>query len=233
MKWTISNRTLFVSIYVILAIGFTILHFSRNEKFSTVSGTISVKGHSSVGTNLSPSRIKQIRVSTNGLDLLFRKKDTALVTDDGIRHPLSIIRWEKGTDSVQIHFSKGASISIMVDAQSSNISIVPEIPSTIPPTKSLVFTLRSEDNAELVIHPKLAETLNLITKDKNYLATLPKDSSWNPGNHRLSLAVLERANPILEFVDSPQVDKLGALEWYTPKVRFPHNMAMITEQTNG
>ena len=209
------GRIFFVSVYVILAIGFLTVHFTRVESFSTVVSGITVKGRSSVGTSLSEPQIRQLRINANGFNLSFRKNDKAiLVTDDGIRHYLDITRWETEENSVIITFSEGAALRILANTQEGNISIIPEIPVTEPPVRSLELPFKPGEKVAFTINQDRPGTLSIVTPEMEYIASLPSDSTWDSGQERLNLVVLNKADPILEVRDDHRGGGLDALEWF-------------------
>ncbi len=209
------GRNFFVSVYVILAIGFLTVHFTRVESFSTVVSGITVKGRSSIGTTLSEPQIRQLKINTNGFNLSFRKKDKAiLVTDDGIRHYLDITHWESNENSVIITFNEGAALRLLANTQEGSISIIPEIPVTEPPVRSLEFPFKPGEKVEFTINPNQPGTLSMITPEMEYIASLPSDSTWDSEHERLNLVVLNKADPILEVRDDHRGGGLDALEWF-------------------
>lgn len=216
MNQAFPGRTFFASAYVLLAIGFLTIHFTRVESFSTVVGGIAVKGRSSVGTTLSPPQIRRLRISTNGLELLLRKRAHAvLVTDDGIRHSLDIIGWEQGDHYVKVILSEGAGFTILSDPHDTAASLIPEIPVTIPPVRSLELPLEPENGVSISASMDRPGTLSIITPDMEYVASLPSDSSWSPERQRLNLVVLDKADPIVEISDDRRGGGLNAMEWLT------------------
>lgn len=216
MNRAFPGRTFFASAYVLLAIGFLTIHFTRVESFSTVVGGIAVKGRSSVGTSLSPPQIRRLRIGTNGLELLLRKRAHAvLVTDDGIRHSLDIIGWEQGDHYVKVILSEGAGFTIRSDPHDTAVSLIPEIPITIPPVRSLELPLEPENGVLISISQDRPGTLVIVTPDMEYVASLPSESSWSPERQRLNLVVLGKADPILEISDDRRGGGLNALEWLT------------------
>ncbi len=209
------GRIFFTSVYLLLAIGFLTIHFTRVESFSTVVSGITVKGRSSIGTALSEPQIRQLRINTNGINLSFRKNDKAiLVTDDGIRHYLDIIRWETEENSVRIIFSEGVALRILANTHEGNISIIPEIPVTEPPVRALELPFKPGEKVEFTINQDRPGTLGIVTPEMDYIASLPSDSTWNSERKRLNLVVLNKADPILEISDDHRGGGLDALEWF-------------------
>lgn len=216
MNQSFPGRTFFAAAYVLLAIGFLTIHFTRVESFSTVVGGIALKGRSSVGTTLSPPQIRRLRIDINGLELLLRKRAHAvLVTDDGIRHSLDIIGWEQGDHYVKVILSEGAGFTIMSDPHDTAVSLIPEIPITIPPVRSLELPLEPVNGVAISVSQDRPGTLSIVTPDMEYVASLPSESSWSPERRRLNLVVLGKADPILEISDDRRGGGLNAMEWLT------------------
>jgi len=200
---------------MILAIGFLTIHFTRVENFSTIVGGIAVKGRSSIGTSLSEPQIRRLSVNANGIELTFRKSSKAiLITDDGIRHFLDVKSWEAKDDSIRILFSENVVLNIFSNTHEGNISIVPEVPTTIPPVRSLDFPFKPDEKATISLKPNRPGTLSIITPDNEYIASLPTDSSWNSEQKRLNLVILNKADPILEISDDQRGGGLDAEEWF-------------------
>lgn len=216
MNQSFPGRTFFAAAYVLLAIGFLTIHFTRVESFSTVVGGIAVKGRSSIGTTLSPPQVRHLRIDTNGLELLLRKRAHAvLVTDDGIRHSLDIIGWEQGDHYIKVILSEGAGFTIMSDPHDTAVSLIPEIPVTIPPVRSLELPLEPVNGVTISVSQDRPGTLSIVTPDMEYVASLPSESSWSPERRRLNLVVLGKADPILEISDDRRGGGLNAMEWLT------------------
>ncbi len=214
MNRAFPGRAFFASAYILLAIGFLTIHFTRVESFSTVVGGIAIKGRSSIGTSLSPPQIRRVRISTNGLDIYLRKRNNViLVTDDGIRHPLDIIGWEQGENYVKISLSEGAGFTIVSSPHDTAVSLIPEIPTTIPPVRSLEIPLEPENGVIITINQDRPGTLGILTPDMEYIASLPSDSTWSPERRRLDLVVLNKADPFLEITDDRRGGGLNAAEW--------------------
>ena len=215
MNRAFPGRTVFASAYVLLVIGFLTIHFTRVESFSAVIGGIVVKGRSSVGTSLSPPQIRRLKITANGLVLSFRKsKKAVLITDDGIRHYLDITGWEKEDNSVRIILSEGAGFTILSDPHDSAITLIPEIPTTVPPVRSIELPLQPENDVMISVNQARPGTLSIITPDMEYIASLPSDSTWNPEKRRLDLVVLDKADPFLEITDDYRGGGLNATEWF-------------------
>ncbi len=215
MNRVFPGRTLFVTAYILITIGFLTIHFTRVESFSTVLNGIVVKGRSSVGTSLSAPQIRRLKVNVNGLELSLRKSDKAiLITDDGIRHYLDITGWERDIDSVRILFSEGAGLTIRSNPHDSSVLLIPEIPTTVPPVRSLELPLKPEKNVIISAVQGHPGTLSISAPDMEYVASLPSDSSWDSKLFRLNLVVLDKADPILEITDDHHGGGLDAAEWF-------------------
>jgi len=215
MNRNFPGRVFFISAYAILAIGFLTIHFTRVENFSTVVSGITVKGRSSVGTSLSEPQIRQLKIYASGLELSFRKNNKAiLVTDDGIRHYLDISRWEFEEDSIRVFFSDDVSLKILSNSHEGNISIIPEVPATVPPVRSLEFPFAPGARVAISTNQDRPGTLSIVTPDMEYIASLPSESIWNPEEKRLNLVVLNKADPFLEISDDHRGGGLDALEWF-------------------
>ena len=214
MNRTLPGRTFFVTVYAILAIGFLTIHFTRVESFSTVVDGISVKGRSSIGTTLSAPQIRRLNVEAKGLELAFSNNNRAvLVTDDGIRHLLNITGWEKEENSIRILFNQEISIKILSNTHEDNISIIPEIPATIPPVRSLELPFQAGEETEISLLQDRPGTLGIKTPEKEYIASLPKDSTWDSDQMRLNLVVLDKADPFIKISDDRRGGGLDAEEW--------------------
>ncbi|MCK5735831.1 MAG: hypothetical protein KAH21_05100, partial [Spirochaetaceae bacterium] len=195
--------------------GFLTIHFTRVESFSTIISGIAVKGRSSVGTSLSDPQIRQLRIQSNGIELVFRNRDKAvLITDDGIRHSLDITGWETEEGAIRVIFSEDTALKIVSNTHEGNLSIIPEIPTTIPPVRSLEIPFKPGEKVEISVRQDHPGTLSIISPDMEYIASLPSDSTWNAVQKRLNLVVLNKADPNLEISDDHRGGGLNAEEWY-------------------
>lgn len=177
-------RTLLPLAYILLATGFLTLHFAREKPFSALVGEIEVRGKSTIGTLLSPPKIRKLTVKAAGLELLFSKLNaTILTTEDGIRHRLAIDGWSNNRNSVSIILSDGAGIKVTSSEHDRVFSLDTVIPATIPPVQSLEFHLQPASNADVATR----QSDILITKlnSTEYLINLPSNSFWDPKLRRL------------------------------------------------
>lgn len=214
MNRVLPGRTFFTVAYVILTLGFLTIHFTRVENFSAVVGGVILKGRSSVGTSLSSPQIRRLSIRANGTDIAFRKSDRAvLVTDDGIRHPLDIENWSSEDNLLKISFDQGAAFTLQTDTHGNEIILIPKIPKTEPPVRSLEIPFHPAKGGDITLNPNNPESLTVSTPEMKYIASLPKDSSWNPENGRLNLVVLDKADPILVISDNQRGNGLNAVEW--------------------
>ena len=214
MNRVLPGRTFFTAAYILLTIGFLTIHFTRVENFSAVVGGVVVKGRSSIGTSLSPPQIRRLSLRANGTNITFRKSDRAvLVTDDGIRHSLNIENWSSEGNTLKISFNQGAAFTLKTDTHGKEIILIPEIPKTVPPVRSLEIPFHPEKGGGMTLSPNNPESLSVSTPEMKYMASLPKDSSWNPENGRLNLVVLDKADPILVISDNQRGSGLNAVEW--------------------
>lgn len=215
MNRAIPGRTFFAAAYILLAIGFLTIHFTRVENYSTVVGNMVLKGRSSVGTAATPSQIRHLRIDINGLKLVFRKSDKAvLITDDGIRHPLNVTEWSHTDDTITIGMDNGAGFILYSDPHGTGTTLTPIVPVTVPPVRSLELPLKA-DGGTVVSQPSdRPETISIAVDDQEYIADLPSDSFWDAEKGRLNLVILGKADPVLAITDDQRGGGLGAAEWY-------------------
>ena len=215
MNRALPGRTFFTAAYILLAIGFLTIHFTRVESFSTVVDGIVIKGRSSIGTTVAPPQIRRLKVSVSGLELLFRKGDKAiLITDDGIRHPLNVIEWSSDEKSISVGMENETGFTLVSDPHGTGITLIPRIPTTEPPVRSLELPLRPGNGTNISIPQNRPGTLAITIRNEEYIASLPSDSSWNAENGRLNLVVLNKADPVLSISDDERGGGMGAVEWY-------------------
>ena len=208
------GRRFFIAAYALIAIGFLTFHLTRVKEFSAVIGSIVVEGRASVGTVLSPPQIRRLGIRANGLRLTMNKSNKAvLVTDDGIRHPMTIERWEQTTDGITVYLDQGASFSIQADPRGTDVLIIPSIPATRPPVRSLELPFAADSEAQIVMDEGRPSTLSISVNDQEFEASLPSGSSWNPNKKRLNLVVLDKADPILRISDDQRGGGLSARDW--------------------
>lgn len=215
MNRALPGRAFFAAAYILLAIGFLTIHFTRVESFGTVVGGVTLKGRSSVGTSLSPPQIRRLKVNMNGLELTFdRGKKPVIITDDGIRHILEVEEWDVEGDSIRISMSQGAGLTLKTDPHSTGVTLIPNVPNTIPPVRSLELPLTPESKTVISVRQDRPDTLSITTDSTVYIASLPSDSEWNAKTGRLDLVVLNKAGPILEITDDERGGGMNAVEWY-------------------
>jgi len=184
MSRTALGGILFPLAYILLAIGFLTMHYTREKNFSAVVGEIEIRGKSTVGTVFSPSKIRKLVVAAAGLELLFDRLNTAvLTTEDGIRHRLVIDDWSKGDNFVSIFLSDGAGIEVSSSGYNGAFNLSTVIPATIPPVKSFEFPLQPAGNVDVTI--RRDNTLTIKTDGTEYMLTLPPNSIWNRKLRRL------------------------------------------------
>jgi hypothetical protein len=215
MNRALPGRAFFAAAYILLAIGFLTIHFTRVESFSTVVGGVTLKGRSSVGTALSPPQIRRLKINMNGLELAFsRGKKPVIITDDGIRHVLDVEEWDVDGNSIRISMSQGAGLTLRTDPHSTGVTLIPVVPTTIPPVRSLELPLMPESKAVISIRQDRPGTLSITTEAAEYIASLPSDSEWKADTGRLDLVVLDKADPMLEITDDERGGGMNAIEWY-------------------
>ena len=215
MKKELPGRIFFLSAYLLLAIGFLVIHFTRVEKFSSIADGITVEGVSSTATALSPPQIWKVSIKTNGLILKMGKinNPAVLVTDDGIKHKLKIRKYEKLDNKIIISFSNNVKLIIKTDLHSNTVTIAPEIPQTSPPVRSLEFSLSPVKGTGITVDRNRPGILNIKNGDSEFVISLPKDSSWNPEKDVLNLVVLNKANPVIEISKDLRGGGLNAAGW--------------------
>jgi len=190
----------FPSAHVLLAIGFLIIHCTREGNFSVLVGGIEVREKTSVGSALTPPRIKKLTVTVAGLELAFSKLNTAvLTTEDGIRHRLAINGWREGDGFVSIFLSNDTGIEVSSSGQDGIFSLSTAIPATIPPVRSFEIPLRPASGTNVAIHQN--NTLTIKIDDTEYVLILPPNSLWNRKLQRLVVNV--KKNPALELSGLP------------------------------
>ena len=215
MNRALPGRAFFAAAYILLAVIFTTIHFTRVENFSSIVDTMVLKGRSSVGTALSPSQIRRLKIGVNGMELRFRKSSKAvLVTDDGIRHPLDIIEWSSTEDSITVYMDNGAGFILFSDPHGTGITLTPVIPDTEPPVRSLELPFNGVGGTVITVPEDRPGALSVASDDQEYVVDLPSDSTWEAGKGRLNLVVLNKANPVLAISDDERAGGLGAAEWY-------------------
>ena len=215
MNRAIPGRTFFVAAYAILAIGFLTIHFTRVENYSTVVGDMALKGRSSVGTAIAPPQIRRLEINAAGLEILLRKSDkAALITDDGIRHPLDVLSWSQDEQSISVELSNGTGIILERDTHGNSTSLTPVVPVTVPPVRSLEIPFRPARNTRITAPADRPGVLSLTVGEQEFVAELPSDSTWDAESGRLNLVVLDKASPVLSISDDQRGGGLGVEEWY-------------------
>jgi len=198
----------FSSAYILLAIGFLTIHYTGEKHFSNLVGEIEVRGKSTVGTVFSPPKIRKLVVAAAGLELLFNKLNTAvLTTEDGIRHRLVVDDWSEGDNLVSIFLSDGAIIKVSSSGYDGAFSLSTVIPATIPPVKSFEFPLQPTSDADVRVSQN--NVLAIKTDNTEYMLTLPPNSLWDRKLRRL--VVSTEIDPAL--LGLHQKVGISAIEW--------------------
>ena len=209
------GRMFFAAAYLVLAAVFVTTHFTRLESSETVVGGMSVKVRSSLGSRLIPPKIRRMSLDINGLQMLFRRRSRAvIVTEDGIRHALEVVSWEAGEDSLRVNLSSGAAVNFEVNPQEDALRIVPEIPATVPPVRSMELPLRARREAVIAGSADQPRVLRISSEQGDYIAYLPADSSWHAESGKLDLAIQAEAAPVLEVSLDTRIEPVNALQWF-------------------
>jgi len=174
----------FPSAYVLLAVGFLTIHYTREKHFNVLIDGIEVREKTSIGSLLAPSKIRKLIVAAAGLELSFSKLNAAvLTTEDGIRHRLAVDGWKEGDDFVEIFLSDDTGIGISSSGQDGTFSLSTVVPPTTPPVKSFEIPLRPASETNAPIHRN--NTLAVETNNVEYVLILPPNSRWNRRLQRL------------------------------------------------
>ena len=209
------GRMFFAAAYLVLAAVFVTTHFTRLENSETVVGGMSVKVRSSLGSRLIPPRIRRMSLDINGMEMLFRRRSRAvIVTEDGIRHALDVVSWEAGEDSLHVNLSSGAAVNFEVNPREGDLRIVPEIPATVPPVRSMELPLRARGETVIAGDADQPRILRISSEEGDYIAYLPADSSWYAESGKLDLSIQAEAAPVLEVSVDTRIEPLNALQWF-------------------
>ncbi len=221
----IPGRRFFFTAYALLAVVFLTVHFTRVDSFSAAVGEMTVKGYSSIGTSLASAQIRRLKISFNGLEFLFRRGNEAVITtEDGIRHPVSITGWDYTKDSINVSLEHDAGFSLSLDSHGTGITLTPIIPSTVPPVAFMELPLRPEGSTVLTVVDSRPVKLEITHKDRDYIASLPSESSWSPENHILKLVVLNKAEPVVLFAEDEKGGGIQAAEWFRQQTPASESM---------
>ena len=205
----------FAAAYLVLAAVFVTTHFTRLENSETVVGGMSVKVRSSLGSRLIPPKIRRMSLAINGMEMLFRRRSRAvIVTEDGIRHALEVVSWEAGEDSLHVNLSSGAAVNFEVNPREGELRIVPEIPATVPPVRSMELPLRAHGEAVIAGNADQPRILRISSEEGDYIAYLPADSSWYAESGKLDLSIQAEAAPVLEVSVDTRIEPLNARQWF-------------------
>ncbi len=212
----IRGRRFFFAAYAVLAAVFLTVHFTRVDTCSTVVGEIEVQCSSSIGTSLAPAQIRRLKIYFKGLEFLFRRGNKAVITtSDGIRHSLNITDWSYDENTVTVTLENNAGFILSLDSHGTGIALTPVIPVTVPPVVSLELPLRPEGSTSVSMVKGKKERLEISYNDRDFIASLPSESSWNWQKKRLNLVVLNKAEPVVMFSEDGKGGGLDVNEWFS------------------
>ncbi|MDC7218354.1 MAG: hypothetical protein PQJ59_00330 [Spirochaetales bacterium] len=229
MKTGIPRKYLLAPFLLIaLSLYFLTLHFIKLERFSGVVGNISYIGQRTTGALLSPVKIRNLSVSFNGMEFNFTPfSQLVITTGDGIEHPLVLQEYKAENDRITVIFDKNVSLIFISDIHSKKVTLLPNLPLTIPPINEVTlpagevsgFSLIKEDNNEL---------FKLSKEDENYYITIPSDTIMDLENGHIYLNVSNNIIKSIVLEETLSGAGRSLSDWYEKEGALLNSMIYST-----
>jgi hypothetical protein len=190
MKTGIPRKFLLAPLLLILvSLFFLTRHFIELDRFSGVVGNINYVGRRTTGSLLSPVKTIKLTISFNGMKFDFTPfSQLVITTSDGIKHPLVLQEYSVENDRINVNFDKDVSLIFISDIHSKKVTLLPNLPLTIPPINEVTlpagaipgYTLEREKGSDL---------FKLSNDTENYYVTIPSDTVMDLENNQVYLNV--------------------------------------------
>jgi hypothetical protein len=215
MKNRIPRKYLFAPfMFLLVSFFFLAQHFIKTERFSGVVGNINYIGDKTPGSRLSPERTRSLNVFFNGIDFNFTPLSKLIITtSDGIEHPLNLNEYTAGNDRITLDFENNVSLIFISDIHSKKVTLLPNLPLTIPPINEVILPAGSYEGFRL---EQESETdLNKLTNgDENYYLTIPSDTVMDLQENRIFLNVSNNIIKSIVLEETLSGSGRSLQDWY-------------------
>ncbi len=229
MKTGIPRRYLLAPFLLVLtSLYFLTLHFIKLERFSGVVGNISYIGRRTTGSLLAPVKTRNLVLSFNGMEFDFTPFSQLVIkTSDGIEHPLTLQEYTAENDRITVNFDKNVSLIFISDIHSKKVTLLPNLPLTIPPINEVTlpagavpgFSLVKEDNNELY---------KLTKSEENYYITIPSDTVMDLEDNRIYLNVSNNIIKSIVLEETLSGTGRSLADWYEKEGALLNSMIYNT-----
>lgn len=176
MKNRTSRNFLAPLLFFLAALYFLTLHFIKMDGFSGVVGNINYEGQRTIGSLLAPAKIKKMNVSFNGIDFNFSLFSKLIITtSDSINHPLTLQDYIIENDRITLKYNKNVSLIFISDIHSKKVTLLPNLPLTIPPINEVTLPAKTLPGFSLE-QEEASELYRLTMEEENYYITIPTDT---------------------------------------------------------
>ena len=229
MKTGIPRRYLLAPFLLVLtSLYFLTMHFIKLERFSGVVGNISYIGRRTTGSLIAPVKTRNLSLSFNGMEFNFSTfSQLVITTSDGIEHPLVLQEYAAENDRITVKFDKNVSLIFISDIHSKKVTLLPNLPLTIPPINEVTlpagsvsgFALVKEDNNELY---------KLARDEENYYITIPSDTVMDLENNKIFLNVSNNIIKSIVLEETLSGTGRSLADWYEKEGALLNSMIYNT-----
>lgn len=210
------NRKLYIipAVYLLLGALFFYQHYSQRKLFSQSIGNIELTSQSTKGTLVNSSEIKKLNMYANGISFPFSSSNSLSVrTSDDILHFSKLKNFESNEESFILHFENNISLIFKTDFADNKISIIADLPETVPPIKELNLPFL-EDRGFSLTYSEEDNTPVITNGETNYFITLTNEFKLDNDN-RVFVIETSESSPITFMIQETLVNKGRTAEkWY-------------------
>jgi hypothetical protein len=213
---------------IVLSLYFLTLHFIKLERFSGVVGNISYIGRRTTGSILSPVKTKNLSVSFNGMIFNFTPLSQLIITtSDGIEHPLTLQEYTAEDDRITVKFDKNVSLIFISDIHSKKVTLLPNLPLTIPPINEVALPAGTDEGFSLVREDN-DELYKLTREEENYYITIPSDTIIDLENDKVFLNVSNNIIKSIVLEETLSGTGRSLADWYEQEGALLNSMIYNT-----
>ncbi|MBN2625870.1 MAG: hypothetical protein JXA95_04320, partial [Spirochaetales bacterium] len=229
MKTGIPRKFLLAPLLLILvSLFFLTRHFIELDRFSGIVGNINYVGRRTTGSLLSPVKTINLSLSFNGMKFDFTPfSQLVITTSDGIKHPLVLQEYSVENDRINVKFDKDVSLIFISDIHSKKVTLLPNLPLTIPPINEVTlpagavsgFTLERERGSDL---------FKLSNDTENYYVTIPSDTVMDLENNQVYLNVSNNIIKSIVLEETLSGTGRSLADWYDKEGALLNSMIYRT-----
>ena len=191
-------------------------------------GNINYVGRRTTGSLLSPVKTINLSLSFNGMKFDFTPfSQLVITTSDGIKHPLVLQEYSVENDRINVKFDKDVSLIFISDIHSKKVTLLPNLPLTIPPINEVTlpagavsgFTLERERGSDL---------FKLSNDTENYYVTIPSDTVMDLENNQVYLNVSNNIIKSIVLEETLSGTGRSLADWYDKEGALLNSMIYRT-----